>query len=111
MRRKQRQAAAAIRRLGGSVCYSHEIVLSDPDLDPVAHTVRPKWLPRIFGKDMFGVVVAAHLGGEVAAPYLSSLSELRVLNLSQTRIGDDGLKHIRGLRHLRRLTLSGDFSD
>lgn len=102
----QRQAVAAIERVGGSVLYDWQRVNGN--------TVRngkpwwPKWLVDRLGADYFGDVVFVELSEESSDAQLvhvGRLSRLEELYIN-SHVSNNGLKNLVGLNRLRTLNLS-----
>jgi hypothetical protein len=95
--RQQRQAAAAIRQLGGGVYYDFQV---DKDGTPVPDAV--SWVPsaviRILGEDLFHNVVLVNMIYNGDGPG-------RQFNQQLT---DTCLDHLGGFRNLQHLYLWGD---
>jgi Leucine Rich repeat len=130
----QRNAVAAVRKLGGSVIYDWQFENGRVRVKPGSNIVSdevpgwPKWLVDRLGVDAFGSVtdvsirrVAVRLGGggrasigdaspdaidEAFAPigHLSRLKHLTVINMP---VNDAGLAHLKGLSNLESLMLRG----
>jgi Leucine-rich repeat (LRR) protein len=133
--RKQREAVAAIRNLGGSVEYDyHRMAGEKPNLfDPKLEAPGPEWLRSLIGPEYFQDVVLVDLshcpitdddlailryfpkletvGLEhtqifgAGLAHLSEIKTLKQLGLWDTRIDDEALKHLRGLHRLWNLAL------
>jgi hypothetical protein len=101
----QRDAVAAIRRAGGYVRYQENNgwLEDSPGLS--------RWLASQVGVDYFDTVVSVGCRPSIVDADLAAvgrLAGLESLSLDgAASITDDGLKHLKGLRHLKRLGLSG----
>ncbi len=126
--RVQREVVAAIRQAGGEVRYDSD---SDIDIEPKRRIWAPRWLVDSLGIDYFSSVdyvsfdkagadeVAGHLARLPALEYVdfgksdlsdSGLARLRgldlcVLTLSETKVTDAGLRHVRSMTTLEHLRL------
>lgn len=121
--RRQSQAAAEIRNLGGQVSYDDHGVVT-PEAFPR--------LRKLLGNDFFDNVIKAtfpskaadadldclealpnldtlELGGtgvnDAGLIRLEGLTQLTLLNLDQTKISDPGLEHLKDLFNLQELSL------
>lgn len=100
----QRDAVAAIQRAGGSVLY---------DLEPNPYTQAkpwaPKWVIERIGVDHFGRVIQANLTGssmtDAGLSRLEGLTDLQLLCLPDTQVGNNGLAHLKGMGQLWMLIL------
>jgi hypothetical protein len=119
--KRQREAAAAIRKLGGNVEWSNPS--------------GPAWLRSLLGDDYFEHVEDVDLEGtrvtdagletlkelnqlvtlalgntkitDAALENLEGLNRLEALDLSATKVSDAGLERLKGMRKLQDLTLWG----
>jgi hypothetical protein len=102
----QRDAVAAIKRVGGHVGYSwqrfREVGIAPPPKPP-----GPDWLRRTLGPDFLDTVTYVFLQGEQcddealrAACRLPWLEELIVVDTSVTDSGAENLRQLAGLRSL-----------
>ncbi len=131
--RLQRDAVAAIRRVGGEAAYSWQWSHGRP-ISPPPRPPWPAWLRRILGPDFLDTVTFVRLYGEqcddeamraacrlpwleelsvvntsvtdASAEDLRQLTKLRSLVLALNRITKRPLRHIGEMRELRELTLS-----
>ncbi len=105
----QRDAVAAIEKLGGETHYDWDWNNGKgiPDGAPRA----PGWLVRLIGVDYFGHVASVVLPDptDAAIAQIGRLSRLEKLHLSldNTQVSDDALAHLSGLPNLSVLSLSG----
>ena len=106
--REQREAVAAIVRLGGGVLYDYNIV-GDFMLQPLKKSPSPACLHNLVGDDFLGSVVTVVLWGHQVADaelaHLKVFRNLRFLSLSGTRVSDGGLEHLKSLTQLQWLSL------
>ncbi|MGA2031281.1 MAG: hypothetical protein ABSG68_03405 [Thermoguttaceae bacterium] len=95
--KRQREAAAAVEKLGGQVEWS----------EPSG----PLWLRRLLGDDLFRSVVDVGLGGtevtDAELEHLKGLDQLQSLNLARTNIAGAGLGNLKGLNQLQYVYLGG----
>ncbi len=108
--RREREAAAALMKLGGYVLYDYQQDQSGNSL-PVADPPGPGWLRNILGENFFATVVCVYLDSSAQrdsdlAP-LKELTQLQRLELSGADVTDAGLEHLKGLTQLQRLVLTG----
>jgi len=100
--RRQVAAVAAIKALGGKITYADQLPFA-------ARPWAPRWLRNSLGDDIFISVIGVNLArtrvSDVALAPLSELAQLRILSLDETAVGNAGLKHVAGLRHLEELRL------
>lgn len=110
---QQRQAAEAIRSLGGQVYYDFHFAESrTAEPDESAQATGPHWLGNWPGVDFFHRVQGVRYGSfaTVAADdgglsWLARLPHVRWLAIHGTGVSDDGLAALRELAELRQLTL------
>ena len=116
---QQRDAAAAVRALGGFVVYDYEERATrsgTPEIDP-----GPAWVRKLLGIDYFADVVRAgcnprYEGGSWPQPvpitdawldHFGRLARMEELDLGYTEVTDEGLAKLEGLTRLRKLGLDG----
>lgn len=101
--RKQREAVAAIKRLGGSVVYDCEEA-SSPAAKPPS-----TWLRTLLGDDFFDHIVRVEFWDPCVTnadlKHLDVLTELEILVLFSTHVTDNGLVHLEHLTKLQALSL------
>jgi hypothetical protein len=100
---RQRTAVNAIRGLGG---------FAQREFEPTgADAVRPRWYQALLGDDFMNPVSIVRLAGTDASDEVltavGNLSRVRMLDLRDTRITDNGLQHLRSLRAVEVLVLTG----
>jgi hypothetical protein len=114
--RIQREAVAAITRVGGSVQYDWE--WRNGNAIPQGKTWAPQWLVNRIGVDYFGHVTDGRfphgtIDADIAPVELLTqlqrlkLEQLHRLKLDQSWVSDDGLLHLKGLTNLTELDLRG----
>ena len=93
--KRQREAAAAIKKLGGMVEWS----------DPSG----PAWLRSLLGDDFYRSVFRVSWQGtkvtDAGLEHLKGLNQLQYLDLTQAKVTDAGLKNLKGLNKLLHLSL------
>ncbi len=96
---RQREAATAIEKLGGSVRWDDGV------------SKWPRCLRNVLGDDFFVSVECLWLNStevtDAGLENLKGLSQLRFLSLKDTRVTDAGLEHLKGLSELQELVLDG----
>jgi hypothetical protein len=130
--RRQREAVAAIERLGGAVLYDYQFDAHHLQI-PNAKLDVPTWLRGSLGEEFYRTPVHIYVGGLRLKPgdlkpledlteldwlylgsctlsdaelaHLQPLAKLRALDLGGTPISDAGLVHLATLRHLESLDL------
>ncbi len=106
--RKQRGAAEAIEKAGGTVSYDYQLDSSGFQNGSAAPP-EPAWLRELLGDDLFVNVVRGDIrASEVndgRLQHLNALPQLQVLWLFGTGVTDAGLKHLEGLTKLQWLRL------
>ncbi len=104
--RRQREAAGAVLRVGGAVSYNCGIV---------CRFRVPSWLDELLGTD-FSVVNGVCLDhhkthgrpvGDNDLALLSPLTNLKYLDLTNSRITDTGLENLKGHTRLEQLYVHG----
>jgi hypothetical protein len=102
----QRDAVAAIRRVGGEAAYNWEWSNGSP-VTPRSKPPWPDWVRRILGPDFLDTVTFVRLMGPQcddeslrAACRLPWLEELTVLNSSATDEAAEGIRYLTNLRLL-----------
>jgi CMP-2-keto-3-deoxyoctulosonic acid synthetase len=94
--RRQREAAAAIEKLGGQVWRTQSC---------------PACLQPLFGDDFATSVFRVDFSHvnviDAALEHVGALSQLEVLYMDGCQVTDTGLEHIKGLNQLRALDLEG----
>ena len=112
---QQRQAVSAIDQYGGWVRYSYQLV--NGNFDPNRESWVPASVRRVLGNDFFHSVVEVNLvysddsgkrhdnSNVTLAPLeiLTDLPNLTGLFLQERQANDANLKHVAGLKHLRKL--------
>jgi hypothetical protein len=106
--RERREAVAVFLKAGGQVRYEYQV---DEDFNQIsgAETPAPAWLGNLLGQDFFSHVVAVtargHALGNREVAQLERLTDLAFVDLSSTKVTDDGLRHLEGLPKLMCLSL------
>lgn len=111
--RRIRRAVAEVQRLGGTVWYDYQLIAwldRDTALRP-----EPRWIQRLLGPEYFHDVHSVNFGiGHVAGDgrkriedlgFLSDLSELRVLEISNSGVDDAAFRSLGPLPRLRMVSL------
>jgi hypothetical protein len=105
----QRDAVAAIERLGGRVMYEWQFRNGIPN--PAGTPWAPRWLVDLVGVDYFGnaayVISCTRATGDAVLEHVGRLSYLERLDLDDSAVRDAGLAHLEGLSRLRWLVISG----
>jgi hypothetical protein len=107
-RRQARQVQAIrVETDLGLVWYDYEVDADGRRLS-APKAPAPAWLVNLLGIDFFADVVSVTVigGGSDCTKHLESLTELRTLELFNTRVTDAGLERLGGLTGLERLQLS-----
>ena len=106
--RRQKEAVEAIERAGGFAKYDYQF--HDHKLIALsAESPAPKWARALLGDDFFHDVTVMGLrssAGDDEAIYLTRLTALEVLFLTESQITDAGLEHLKGMTKLGLLCLS-----
>ena len=103
-KRQEREAVAAIKKMGGLVGYDYQMAGAKPP--------GPDWLRNVLGENIFSEVasVSYYFGKanvtDTEAVQLRELAALQKLDLSDTSLTDAGLANLKGLIHLDTLDLS-----
>jgi Leucine-rich repeat (LRR) protein len=104
--RVQRDAVAAIQRVGGGIAYSWQWSDGRP-VSPPPKPPWPDWVRRILGPDFLDTVTYVRLQGQQfddealrAACRLSWLEELIIVDTSVTDSGAESLRQLTNLRSL-----------
>ena len=113
-KRKEREAVAAITKLGGFVRYDFEFDKSGRAL-PNAEPPGANWLRNLLGENFFTEIQGVVLGkraniptpGDAGLVSLSEFSHIQMLMLTDADVTDIGLENLQGLRQLKWLYLSG----
>lgn len=117
--RRQQEAVQAIRGLGGSVVYLHQLI-RDKSMPPANSRVSltspppgPAWLRRILGEDFFATVVHVSVHDDAQMELLKELPHVKTVEACGPHgISDAGLAHLRGLAELETLIIfSGEVTD
>jgi hypothetical protein len=109
--KRQREAVAAIKKVGGSVGYDWQFDGNGSFLSN-AQPPGPMWLRCLLGDDFFQSVYSLTYFGPtlITNPslcHLDDLSQLKKLDLDNTQSTDDDLEHLKSLGQLRELSLIG----
>ncbi len=106
--RREREAVAAIVKLGGQVEYDYQVQQPGGPL-PGADPPGPAWLRNLLGENFFATVVHVYLADSTALDpglgHLKELTQLGTLNLMRTNVADASLEHLKGLTQLKALCL------
>lgn len=108
--RRQREAIAAIERLGGAVLYDYQFDASHTQI-PDAQPNVPTWFRGSLGEEFYRTPVSIYLGGLTLKPGdlkpLEGLTELDWLYLGSCTLSDAELVRLEPLKKLRSLDLGG----
>ena len=99
---RQREAVAAVRRLGGWVCYNCRYDASGRMTS--ASPPGPRWLRSLLGDDFFGRVEGVKLS---SVERLEGLGDFQLLSRPCPGVTDDAMRHVAALPDLQWLALSG----
>jgi len=106
--KRQREAVAAIEKLGGNVTYNWQLYALGYTLH--RELPEPKWLRNLLGDDFFQVVIVVDLNRtkvtDTELEHVRCFAQLKRLMLGDTNVTDAGLKQLDGLKQLEWLTLS-----
>jgi Leucine-rich repeat (LRR) protein len=109
--RREREAVAAIVKLGGRVWYDYQLQQQDWDPSPGTDPPGPVWLRNLLGENVFASVVGVDLYGspirDADLGHLKGLTQLKFLGLNRTNVSDAGIERLRGLTQLKALSLWG----
>ena len=105
--REQSKLVEEIKKLGGMVCYDYQ---RDPGRPPIKPP-EPVWLRGLLGDDLFvsltGVFLTNSKISDAGLEHLKGLTQLQGLFLDNTKVSDAGLEHLKGLTQLQVLCLNG----
>jgi hypothetical protein len=106
--RTQRRAVAAIKAAGGSATYDFEY--PNNGIPKPKEPSAPRWLRRVIGDEYFQEVASVGFSNPVAADDLAvieSFDRLEAFFIGDSSKIGDGLMHLRRLRRLGRIQLTG----
>jgi hypothetical protein len=108
--RQQKFAVEKIQALGGTVNYDYQKITGDVyHFNDQASPSGPEWLRKLFGDEYFQNVVWVTLSKTTVTDddlaILKNLTDLKGLNLNETKITGSGLVHLTGLKNLQCLLL------
>lgn len=111
---RQRDAVAALTKLGGFVCYDYQLDSRSPV--PPWHPREPLWMQKLLGVDFFADVVSVTLGCDRELGYLGNLPRLKSLRIDDSgspefAITRAGLKAIGGVTRVEELEIVLDECD
>ncbi len=110
-KRRERDAVAAIQKVGGSAFYDYQHNVEYQDVPPSATPPGPEWLRRLLGDNFFCKVDSAYLVrssvSDADIENLATLADLKVLMLEGANVGDTQLERLKGLTQLKGLNLQG----
>ncbi|MCE9548502.1 MAG: hypothetical protein K8T25_23755 [Planctomycetia bacterium] len=102
--RQQREAVAALEKVGGTVSYNYSLPWTSGMKDP------PRWpvqLVHRVGVDYFARVESLRTSGKQVTDanlvHVARLKSLQLLLLDHTQVTDAGLKHLKNLTTLQDL--------
>jgi hypothetical protein len=106
--RRQHAAVEAIEKLGGIVNYDYQTDWLVPAPQPPA----PAWLCERVGVDLLANVTSVGSFkqseiGDAIMKHLRGFTQLQELDLSGTKVSDDGLEQLKGFTRLQYLCLKG----
>jgi hypothetical protein len=113
--KRQKEAVAAIERLGGEVFYDYQYRVLDVHTIFVteAQPPGPEWLQRLLGNDFFSTVTfvrfirrKVNVNDAELEHIINDLPQLRFLDLPGTEVTDAGLERLGKLSGLQSLILS-----
>jgi hypothetical protein len=103
---EQRAAVAMVKAAGGGILYDYQLRDYDDDKGPPPPP-GPAWLRELFGQDIFGDVVDVNCrDADVVLRVIDRFPHVERLDLSWSKITDDDLRHLKGLKELYGLDLS-----
>jgi hypothetical protein len=105
--RLQAAAVAAVTRAHGHIGYAWEYKDDQPIYG--GKPWAPDWLVRRVGVDSVGSVVSVGIyqeGTDADLAHIGNLKRLRILNVIEARMTDEGLSSLRGITGLRSLSLN-----
>ena len=107
-KRKERDAVAALLKLGGLVLYDYQFDSSGRQISSGEPT-GPAWLRHLFGENFFTEVKVVGLrltkATDIDLDNLKGMTRLQRLGLSATAISDAGLVRLEELTDLQSLSL------
>ena len=107
---RQREAVAAIHKMGGIVIYDWQVDALGRQL-PNAKPFGPAWLRSLLGDDFFASVAELRVHSkEFTDALLQDLipqAKFRRVSIDDTNVTDGGLEHLKKLTHLTFLSLGG----
>jgi hypothetical protein len=110
--RRQREAVAAIDKMGGMTWYDYQ----DDAHDAAATSVTPptpRWLRKLFGIDLFSDVISVYAAGMKDADIgvLDGFPGIRRLLVSSRHFSDAGLRSLKKLSKLTTLDIDAPITD
>ncbi len=105
LKRQERATKEAIVKSGGLVGYDYQVNGTEPP--------GPEWLQLVLGENFFSEIesVSFYFGRgkvtDVETANLRELTNLQLLDLSETSVSDAGLANLKQLFQLRDLNLAG----
>jgi hypothetical protein len=105
--RQQQTAVAVVEKLGGNVQFDYEF--NSQGWEAHAISPGPAWLRALLGDHFFGNVKIVNLSDTRVTDddltQLKGLAKLEFLVLNRTQVTDAGMKNLIGLSRLKRLDL------
>jgi hypothetical protein len=107
--RRQREAVAAIKKVGGCIQYDYQ---SDEKGNWIKNSVLPGpiWARRLLGDDFFINVIGVNLCHtritDAVMEHVEGLGKIQELDLGSTRITDAGMEHLKRSTQLQYLILA-----
>lgn len=110
--KRQRAAAEAIVKFGGSVLYEYQTVLYEDSIHKSGSPVigdpsSPSWLRNLLGQDFFHNVTTVFVHSDDGLGCLKGLPQLQKAYLVGSQITDKGVQNLEACVRLQKLYLDG----